>query len=179
MTITSDVQGQITMKGEALISLSALRGLIKTFKYTYDGIEIWKDGRLLSFRSETDDNGTKYKVSANPEGDRLRVTVNGRERVTTGIVVWVTTYWQLPDPKFRGQPMALLDADTGNDVNGTLQYIGLAPVTIAGQPVNCNHYQLTGNVTVDFWYDGSDRLVRQEWVESGHRIVLHLASVKR
>jgi hypothetical protein len=42
-----------------------------------------------------------------------------------------------------------------------------------------NHYKLTGKVNVDLWYDGSDRLVRQEWVESGHKTVLELVRVRQ
>jgi hypothetical protein len=50
---------------------------------------------------------------------------------------------------------------------------------VAGQVQNVNHYRLSGKVAVDVWYDGSERLVRQEWVEEGHRTVLELARVRR
>jgi hypothetical protein len=176
MTITTDDKSTVTMVGSARVSLSILR--IKTYTYSYDGTEVWKDGRLFSFTSNTNDNGTKYAVTAVAEREALRVTVNDRESVTRGDV-WVTTYWRLPDVKVRGQPMALLDGDTGLALNGTLQYIGDAPLTFANQQVNCAHYQLIGNLKIDFWYDGSDRLVRQEWVEDGHRVVLHLDKLSR
>jgi hypothetical protein len=176
MTISTDDQGNVTMEGSATISLNILR--IKTYSYSYQGTEVWKDGRLLKLSSNSNDDGTKYAVSAKAEKEGLRVTVNDRERVTRGDV-WVTTYWRLPDAKFRGQAVALLDADTGRDLSGTLQFVGTAPLAVANQQVNCAQYRLTGDVTIDFWYDGSDRLVHQEWVEGGHRVVLHLTSISR
>jgi hypothetical protein len=176
MTISTDEQGNVTMEGNATISLSIFR--IKTYSYSYQGTEVWKDGRLMKFSSVTNDDGKKYTVSGKAEQEGFRVTVNDRERITRGDV-WVTTYWRLPDAKFRGQALALLDADTGSDLGGTLQYVGIEALTIANQQVNCAHYRLTGGVTVDFWYDGSDRLVHQEWVEDRHRVVLHLTSISR
>jgi hypothetical protein len=176
MRISTDNQGNVTMTGSAKISFTVFR--VRTFTYTYEGTEVWKDGRLTSFDSKTNDDGKKYTVSAKAEREGLRKTVNDQERMIRPDV-WLTTYWRLPDPKLRGQAIALLDADTGRDLTGTLQLIDVNELTIAGQRVNCNHYQITGDVQVDFWYDGSDRLVRQEWVENGYRVVLYLASLSR
>jgi hypothetical protein len=42
-----------------------------------------------------------------------------------------------------------------------------------------NHYRLTGKMNIDLWYDGSERLVRQEWLEQGHKTVVELIRVRR
>jgi hypothetical protein len=173
MTITTDDKGTVTMMGEADI---ALKFLLRNYTYWYRGTEVWNDGRLTTFDSKSNDDGKQYTVKAVAGREGQRVTVNGRERVTRGDV-WVTTYWRLPDAKFRGQPVALLDADTGRDLNGTLQYVGSSQLTIAGQPLTCAHYRVTGDVTVDFWYDDSERLVRQEWIEDKHTVLLQLTSL--
>jgi hypothetical protein len=107
------------------------------------------------------------------------VTVNRRQRMARADV-WLTSYWRLPDAKFRNQAVPLLDADTGKDISGHLKYVGLEMVTIAGQKVRCNHYRLTGTPSpVELWYDGSDRLVRQTTVEQGLRTVILLTGVRR
>ena len=41
------------------------------------------------------------------------------------------------------------------------------------------NYRLTHNVPYELWYDGQDRLVREEWVSTGHRSVLELTRVSR
>jgi hypothetical protein len=176
MTIQGQDDGSISMTGEANVALKHL--LVTVYKYTYRGKEVWKDGRLQSFASSTEENGKKYEVSAVAGANGLSVTVNGKPRVSRPDL-WVTTYWRLPDAKLRGQPLALLDGDTGKDMTGTLRYVDMQQLTVCGQPQNYAHYRLTGDVVVDFWYDGSDRLVRQEWIEDKHKAVLELVSLTR
>src|SRR5262249_22595508 len=106
------------------------------------------------------------------------VRSNGAERMARPDV-WLTTYWQLPDARRRNGPVPLLDADTGKDINGRLQFVGVEPVHVAGQMMNCAHYRVLAHVPVDVWYDGSDRLVRKEWVEDNHRAQLELMGVRR
>ena len=51
---------------------------------------------------------------------------------------------------------------------------------MAGGPeIPLNHYRITGKVNVDLWYDGSERLVRQEWIEQGHKTIVELRGVRR
>jgi hypothetical protein len=175
MTITGQDDGTVTMAGQAKIDL---RVLLARYTYNYQGTEVWKGGRLLRFDSATNDNGKQFTVSAVADPAGLRVTVNNRERVSRPDV-WVTTYWRLPPPGARGAGLALLDADTGQDLTGTLQYIGESQVAVAGQVQNCAHYRVTGGVQVNLWYDAQERLVRQEWVEDNHRAVLELGRLQR
>jgi hypothetical protein len=159
--------------------------LVYTYTYSYRGTEVWKDGRLLRLDSSANDNGTKFTVNATAEDNALRVRVNGQEHVTRGDA-WTTTYWHLPGGDARGRPLTLLDADTGRELNGQLQYLGTNMFFVGGQRQNCSHYRLTGkevltrkDVMVDLWYDAQERLVRQEFLEDGHRTVLELAGVHR
>src|SRR5262249_12721149 len=93
--------------------------------------------------------------------------------------VWTTSYWRLPDGERTDRDIALLDADTAKEIAAKLDYVETKPITVAGQTVQCAHYRLRGGVQVDLWYDGKDRLVRQESIEEGHRTVLDLTSVRR
>jgi hypothetical protein len=176
MTISTQEDGTVTMAGHADVTV---KHLIRTYRYTYRGTEVWREGRLVRLDSTCNDDGKQYTVAAVADREVLRVRVNGREPRLVRPDVWVTTYWRLPDAKARNQSLPLLDADTGRDMAGTLQYLDMSAVTVAGQPVNCAHYRAVGALTVDLWYDGQDRLVRQEWVEDGLRIVLELARLAR
>jgi hypothetical protein len=152
-------------------------GLIEQ-KFIYRGVEVWKDQRLVRFDSRTDDNGKQFIVSAAAEKDGVRVKVNNVEKVMPAHV-WLTSYWSLPDPKLRGQELPLLEADTGKELSGTLKFVATEKLKVCGQELPLNHYKLTGKVNVDLWYDGSDRLVRQEWMESGYKTVVELVRVRR
>ena len=175
MTIHRQDNGQVRMRCDTDIKVNLL---VAKYTYLYRGLEVWKDGRVVRFDSNTDDNGKRYVVSAAPEAGGLRVKVNNVERVVPADV-WLSSYWCLPDPKLRDQPLAILDADTGRDLDGRLKFVATEKRTVASQNVNVNHYRLTGKVDVDLWYDGSGRLVRQEWVDQGHRTVLELTRVRR
>jgi len=177
MTIQRQDDGTATMTGQGDVRLSFLGGL-KTYTYSYRGSETWKDGRLVSFTSTSNDDGKQLTVSATAEGNGLRVKGSGGERLSRGDV-WLTTYWRLPAANHRNGAVPLLDADTGRDINAVLQYVGVSPLNVAGAVQNFGHYRLTGGVQVELWYDGSERLVRQEWVEDGHKTVLELLRVRR
>jgi hypothetical protein len=182
MEVTRQDNGTLAMTGSAKARVSLV---VYTVTYTYDGTEVWKDGRLQSFRSTCNDNGKHYQVGAAAEGNGLRVRViegnrrPGVERLTRADV-WTTSYWHLPPAGYRNQAVPLLDADTGRDIAGQLRYLGAEQVSVAGQKLACTHYRVTGGPSpVDLWYDGQERLVRQDYMEEGHRTILELANIQR
>jgi hypothetical protein len=152
--------------------------LFVSYAYRYRGREIWKDGRLQRFSSTCNDDGKHFEVSAVAEEGGLRVSVNGRERLMPAHT-WLTSYWTLPDAKVREGVVPLLDADNGRELECRIQHVGTQQMAVLGQVQNVNHYRLTGKVQVDLWYDGAERLVRQEWMEEGHRTVLELMRIRR
>jgi hypothetical protein len=68
----------------------------------------------------------------------------------------------------------LLDSDKGQTLKGEVKRIGEESITVAGRKTPCTHYRISGDVQVNVWYDGDQRLVRQETVESGHKTVMEL-----
>jgi hypothetical protein len=176
MAITRKDDGSVTTTGDASIKVTKLG--VTVYHYTYRGTEVWSDGRLQSFESKTDDDGTRYTVNATAEKNGLRLKVNGNERMVRPDV-WITSYWQLPEARRRDKSLTMLDADEGKTVSGSLRSLGTEQITVAGQKCNCAHYRIAGPNMVDAWYDGQDRLVRQEWEEKGHKVQMVMTSVKR
>jgi hypothetical protein len=149
------------------------------YTYTYLGTEVWKDGRLLRLQSSCNDNGKRFEVSATAEEAGLRVRVNGKERLGRADV-WTTSYWKLADARFHNQPVTLLDADRGEEQARRLTYLGPDELVVAGQTQKCYHFRVTGGPSpADLWFDLQQRLVRQDFVEMGHRTVVQLGSVRR
>jgi hypothetical protein len=175
MTINRQDNGAVWMRCDTDIKVNLLVG---KYTFIYRGLEEWKDQRLVKFSSNTDDNGKRYYVTAAAEAGGIRVRVNNVERVIKPHV-WLTSYWCLPDPKIRNQEIPLLDADTGRDLAGKLAFVANEKLNVAGYPTALNHYRLTGKVNMDLWYDGSERLVRQEWVEQGQKTVVELMRVRK
>jgi hypothetical protein len=172
--ITQEDDGSISQSSQGQMQLTLPNGAAH---YRYRGHETWKDGQLQRLDSTSTDDTKQTKVSATAESQGLRVVVGASERMLVG-PVWSTTYWQLPPADVRTQKLTLLDADTGRDVHGKLEPLGTGQVVIAGQPVSCMRYRVTGSTQVDLWYDAQQRLVRQEWSQDNHRVVLELKQVK-
>jgi Family of unknown function (DUF6134) len=176
MSIAPQADGSIAMTGKADIKVSYL---VFKYRYAYEGTEVWKNDRLWQLRSQSNDDGTTYVVNSWADDGRLRVQVNGADQTAPGDA-WTTTYWKLPDAAHRNKAIPLLDADTGKNITATLQYVGTQGIVVAGQVENCAHYRVSGGgLKVDLWYDGQERLVRQESIENGsHRTVLELVRVE-
>jgi hypothetical protein len=178
---TMTISGE-TMEAHANVDVRFY--LVGHYAYKYDGTEKWKDDRLQTLASKCNDSGARYTVQAQvqPDANGLVVWTNGKQR-TRQNDVWTTTYWRLPT-YIKAQPGArqsvkLLDADTGNDLAGTLEYMGLQQVNVAGNLQNCEYYRLAGEkLDVKLWYDSSRRLVREESVEGKDSYILELKRIR-
>jgi hypothetical protein len=174
LTIEQRDDGVTVVDGETNVKV---RFFIFKYSYWYRGREIWKNGRLHKLDSSSNDDGKQYTVAAVAE-DGLRVHANGLVRRMPA-ETWATSYWCLPDAKVRTAPLTLLDADTGRALNATLENLGEQQIPIGGRAQPAKHYRLTGDVTVDLWFDANERMVRQEWLEKGYRTLIQLTRVTR
>jgi hypothetical protein len=164
---------QVSSETDVLVKI-----LFISYKYSYRGVEVWKDGRLQRFDSNCTDDGKKYQVQAAAEDTNLRVQVNDRVRVVDGDI-WLTSYWKQPDNKKINQNIPLIDSDTGKDLNAQVLYVGAERRAVAGEMQDVQHFRLKGKANVDLWYDVTGRIVRQEWMEQGHRTTLDLLKLRR
>jgi hypothetical protein len=176
MTFTKADDGSVTVACDAHVKVKV--AFVTAYHYDYTGTEVWKDGRLVSHKSSCDDDGKKFQVSAAAGEKGLSVTVNGRDKVVRGDA-YLTTACCLPDAKRRDGALPLMEADNGQEIDGKIQAVSSGPMNVAGQVVNVARYRLTSLVPHDVWYDGGERMVRQEWTEDGHKTVLELVSVKK
>src|SRR5581483_10819714 len=91
--------------------------------------------------------------------------------------VWTTSYWKLADARFHNKTVPILDADSGKESTAQLQYVGTEQINIGSQPENCYHFRVVGSGNpIDLWYDRYHRLVRQDFVEQGHRTIIQLVN---
>jgi hypothetical protein len=177
MTVEKRDDGTLNMTGKANV---ALKVFLRQYVYSYQGREVWsKDGRLIELRSTSNDDGKSYDVNAKADDKGLSVIVNGNSRRVRWDV-WTTSYWQAPDKRFANKTVPLLDADNGKTYSGSLQKIGSARVTVAGRTIECVHFRVEGGPNpIDLWFDQSNRLVRQDFIEQGHRTILELEHIQR
>jgi hypothetical protein len=152
--------------------------LLVHYAYSYNGTETWKDGKLVKLDSKTNDNGKRWIVSATTNKDGLKLIVNGVERSVRGDV-WGTSYARYPNTELCDKIVPLLDVDSGRELTARLESIGSEEVFVSGQKAACTHFRLRGDVSVDLWYDGQKRLVRQELIEQGHKVLTELTGIRK
>jgi hypothetical protein len=177
VTITKQDSGILSMQASANMSF---RFLLRTYTYKFEGTEHWRDGRLLQLNAKCDDDGKRCEVSAMADPQTLHLKVNGQER-NCRWDVWTTSYFQLADKRFHDKQVPLLDNDTGKEYLAQLKTVGVEQLNVAGKLQNCGHYRVTAGPTpaTDLWFDGQDRMVRQEFMEEGKRITFVLQAVRR
>ena len=176
MTINRQDDGSTAVSCDTDVRVGAFFTL---YKYSYRGRELWKDGRLQRFESKANDDGKDFAVTATAAADGLHVRANNVEH-TAADDAWPTSYWAEPDAKLADQSIPILDADTGRDLEAKVQFLGPEKYGPQGQEQTVQHVHLTGKgVLMDLWYDDARRLVREEWVEQGHRTVVDLYRVRR
>jgi hypothetical protein len=175
ITIQKAEDGAVTVSCDTDVTVPVL---FMTYKYSYRGREVWKDGKLQRFESNCNDDGKRYVVTAAAEDKGIRVKVNNQERIVSHDI-WLTSFWSRPDNKVVNQTVPIVDADTGRDLDAKVTYVGQEELMISGQSQTLLHYKLAGKVNIDLWFDDADRLARQEFVEDGHKTIVELTKIRK
>jgi hypothetical protein len=179
LVIADRKDGTTLVSNKAHVQVKVLG--VNAHTYTFHGTELWKGYQLLQLSGQCDDNKKTFTVQAqlDPNKNTIRVQANGKEQAAHP-EAWSTSYWRLPDAKHHNKTLTLLDADRGEVIGGQLLYVGTEELTVVGKKQKCYHFKVNGpNPPVDVWFDVYHRLVRQEFTEQGHRIVIELLNVKR
>ncbi len=176
ISITVENDGTTVVTANAQVKTTHL--LIQTL-FKIESTEWWKQDRLTALKANSVDNGRKTELTATSDGMRLNIKLNKRDFVGS-VDDWPNSFWKLPDARFHNKSIPVLETDTGKEYTCQLQYVGTEQLTYLNQPQSCYHFKVTGGPSpVDAWFDRHHRLVRQEFVDSGHKVIMQLISIKR
>ena len=177
MTIVQKDDGTTYMTASLDVKFRHL--LVVDYILKIDSQEWWKEGRLVGMKTTASENGKKTEVTAAPEGNQLRLRVNGQERLIRPDA-WTTSFWKLADARFHNKQVPIVEVDTGKEFNTELKYVETQALKIGSQLQDCFHVRVAAAPTpVDLWFDKYHRLVRQEFTESGHKTIVQLSNVRR
>ena len=118
---------------------------IEVYHFEHAATEVWKGGKFVSYKAQTNDHGTKYKVSsvASPDG-KVDLTVNGEKQELSQLAV-PATFWS---NDFINATQ-VIDPDKGKVLAVQVQDLGDEPIDLNGQQVQAHHYQMTGELNRD------------------------------
>lgn len=155
------------------IDMGVSLAFIKLFEFKHDAVERWKDGRLASIESSTNDDGEKINVSgaATPQG--FRVVGPSGPAIAPAESLTSNSLW---NPAFIDQHLAI-DVQHGGVLGISVQRLGDERVKAAGGEHLATKYKfITPYLGGVLWYDNTGRWVKALYEKNGETIEYRLAA---
>lgn len=124
--------------------------------------ERWRGGRLVAYRSRTDENSKLSNVDAALDGDALVINGAGGA-VRADRPVFPTHPWN-PDIVNR---TLLMETKTGELLKVATRPDGEETIEVAGQPVVTRRYVMTGELERELWFDGNGNWIQLRFKRDG------------
>jgi|TARA_R100000322_G_scaffold137945_5_gene93765 hypothetical protein len=140
-------------KGEELhvavdIELAVSFGPITVFRYEHRNRETWRGGKLVALETVTNDNGTRYKVSAKAMETGLKVISSANGTFIAPDDIIPTSYWN---------PATISQSELLDTQKGRILKVEIKPGTefeagVNGKPIPVREYEMTGDLKLKLWY---------------------------
>ena len=129
------------------IALQVDFAFLTLYRYRNRTRERWRDGRLISLNSETDDDGSPHWVRAEATADGLRVE-SGEGIFTAPTDTIPTSYW---NPRTVEQRQ-LLDSQHGRLLSVEIRAQGQDDLLLPVGLQSARQYRIAGDLELDLWY---------------------------
>jgi hypothetical protein len=118
------------------------------YRYHKEMLETYDDGRLVSYETEIDDNGTKSAVRVTRDGGKLSVTHPKGTLSLPGNLL-LSTYW----PPATVRQTELVDSSEGVLLGVKVSAPVAEDLEIDDRTVKTKRYEMTGDLKRTLWYD--------------------------
>jgi hypothetical protein len=139
---------------------------VKLFEFRHNGTEVWADGRLQKFDSETLDDDSKFFVVGRAEADGFRMT-NRKAVEMAPADIMVASYWT-PEIARRRQ---LIDPQRGRVKEQQLLGKDIVKVLVGSTTVDATRYTISGVSNGWVAYDDRGRWLAAEMNKKGSEIL--------
>jgi hypothetical protein len=128
---------------------------IPLYTFEHHARQLWRDGRAVRIDATTNDNGEQLEITVRDTDDGYVRTVNGRvdrfDRSATVLALWNKETFK------RG---AFFSAVEDKTLSASFTYVGKERITLAGRPVEAQHYRMTGDEEHELWFDAKGHLAK-------------------
>jgi len=131
------------------VKIAVSFGPITLYRYAMSGVETWRDDKFAELETTSNDDGTALHVTARQTdaGVAIDSKTEGKRTLPTGILP--LTHWNIAN-----MTAPLFNPQDGKPMKLTVKNLGADSVALAnGGKVPATHYSLTGEATLDDWYD--------------------------
>lgn len=163
-TISFERRGE-ELHARIAIDIEVSFGPITFYRYSHRNHEVWKDGKLVRLETQTDDDGTEYRVVAKAGPDGLEV--EGAESTFTAPAgILPTSYWQPATP----EKTQLLDTQRGRLIDVETSRLGAEDISLPGGALEASHYKMDGDLKLQIWYGAKGELLKIAFEARGRDI---------
>lgn len=142
-------------------------GPITLFHYTHKNQEIWRDGKVQSIVSRTNNNGDAEFTNLQREADVLAGSGTKYQGAMADPIM-PTTYF---NPNFIRQSRFVSTQD-GRLLEAEVEEIGRETLALPTGSVEATRFRLTGKLAIDIWYTDAGQWVRTEFSRRGNVLVI-------
>ena len=161
------------MKVTVKIALDVSVAFLTLFELKHDCEELWQDGRLVSLRSKTNDNGDKFQVTGKATPQGFRIEGPGGPAIAPADAYTSNSVWNTAILEQK----TVIDAQHGGIIGLSVRSQGQQPVAVAGQQVPAEKYQvMTPFVAGNVWYDAAGRWVKALFEKDGEQMEYRLVA---
>ncbi len=136
--------------------ISVVIAFVQFYHFDHSATEVWSGGKFVSYKAQTDDNGTKHEVSAvvDEANNKLNLDIDGTHSEAAPDLV-PASWWN----KDFVNRTDMFDSETGRRLSVKVTDLGDESIVQNGNTVQARHYKVSGDLDRDLWFDG-DTLVR-------------------
>jgi hypothetical protein len=139
------------------------------FSFAADRREIWRGGRMLSYRSQTDDDGTDIAVRGVAKGDRFVIDgPDGQTDAPAG--VFPSNPW---NRKIVEQPL-LMDSKSGALLKVKTEAAGAETVEARGGQVEALKFVMSGDLARELWFAEDGTWLKMRFDSDGAAVTFTL-----
>lgn len=157
------------------IALAVSFGPITVFRYQHHNEEVWRDGRLVSIRTKTNDDGKEYWVrgKATPKGFEVESSASGKVVAPAGIIP--ASYW---NPAVLSQTQ-ILDTQKGRILNVTVTPGEETNELVAGRMERVRAYVMSGDLRLTLYYTDAGQWVNLAFKARGSDVAYEAERLDR
>lgn len=143
------------------------------FRFSHDAVEVWRNGRLVSVESTTNDDGTRLKVTGKATGDAFRIIGEEGPFLAAPELLTTNTLW---DSRLLNESR-MIDVQHGGEVGLVVKPLGEERVATPRGSVTARHHQIiTPNYAGSVFFDGDGHWVKGLLERRGEVLEYALAS---
>ncbi len=168
-TVSTRGNGEVRVTTHIKMAVKVL--FLTVFSFKHHSEEYWRDGMLVSLKSDTTEHGEKISVVGSAVADGFRVVSKDGPFIAAANALTSNSLWT---PAILEQQV-LIDAQHGGIIGVSARKLADENLMIAGKQVHTTRHQfispyLAGSV----WYDDLGRWVRGEFERDGSKVEYRL-----